>query len=39
VIKKIAEIIMENGAKSEQWEVRGEGLDEYWMTMDVLRDS
>ncbi|KAJ7702914.1 hypothetical protein B0H14DRAFT_2647935 [Mycena olivaceomarginata] len=39
VIKKIAEIIMENGAKSEQWEVRGEGLDEYWMTMYLLRDS
>ncbi|KAJ7117059.1 hypothetical protein C8R44DRAFT_983342 [Mycena epipterygia] len=38
VIKKIAEIIMENCVNPEQWEMRGEGLDESWMTMDGLRD-
>jgi hypothetical protein len=39
VIKKIAEIIMENSVKPERWEMREEGLDEFWMTMDALRDS
>ncbi|KAJ7765639.1 hypothetical protein B0H16DRAFT_1367341 [Mycena metata] len=39
VIKKIAEIIMGNSVKPEQWEMREEGLDESWMTMDALRES
>ncbi|KAJ7640907.1 hypothetical protein B0H17DRAFT_1216470 [Mycena rosella] len=37
VIKKIADIIMDNSVKPEQWAMPEEGFDESWMPMEALR--
>ncbi|KAJ7709409.1 hypothetical protein B0H16DRAFT_1745808 [Mycena metata] len=38
VIKKIADIIMDNSVKPEQWAMTEEGFDESWMPIEALRE-
>ncbi|KAJ7264102.1 hypothetical protein B0H12DRAFT_1230840 [Mycena haematopus] len=39
VIKKIADIIMDNSVKPEQWAMPEDGFDESWMPIEALRDQ
>ncbi|KAJ7251245.1 hypothetical protein C8J57DRAFT_1520596 [Mycena rebaudengoi] len=38
VIKKIADIIMDNSVRPEQWAMSEEGFDELWMPIEALRE-
>ncbi|KAJ7902634.1 hypothetical protein B0H14DRAFT_2555162 [Mycena olivaceomarginata] len=38
VIKKIADIIMDNSVKPEQWAMTEEGFDQSWMPIEALRE-
>ncbi len=39
VIDKITDIIEEHSVKPEQWEMRDEVVDEFWMAVDALRET
>ncbi|KAJ7874569.1 hypothetical protein B0H14DRAFT_2569245 [Mycena olivaceomarginata] len=38
VIKKIADIIMDNSVKPEQWAMTEEGFDKSWMPIEALQE-
>jgi hypothetical protein len=38
VIKKIADILMDNSVKPEQWEMTEEGFEESWIPMKAFRE-